>query len=120
MAKTPTVWATKSGLDSITTISTSLLLLEDGVSFLLLEDGVSFLVLEDAVVTPKESTAWSTPTKNATDWEAPDGYTSFSTANSGVARTTEASVARITEDGVARVLEDATPTVKAPTIWDNL
>jgi hypothetical protein len=59
-------------------------------------------------------------TKNATQWVAPDGSSTVTTANSGVARLLENGTARLEEDGTPRILEDAVITPKEATAWDNL
>ena len=115
--KTVTKWKTRSGYDTVTPDNSGFsLLLEDGFN-LLLEAGGE-LLLESSEVTPKIATAWTTPAKNRTSWEARDG---FSTLQSGTPddMMTEAGDARVTEAGDTRVFESVTMIKKKPTAWSE-
>lgn len=117
MAKLATKWQAKDGFSTVTPENAGFsLLLEDGFTLLLETDDE--LLLEDNVVTAKNASGWTDPSKQSTAWQAKDG---FSTIQPGVSETltTEADEERLTEAGDARVTEDVSLTKKNPTEWAN-
>lgn len=118
MVKTPTVWRTDNGFDTVTNGNAGFsLLLETG--FHLLTETAFKLLLEDDIVTPKAPASWALDTKTTSSWEAADGFSTV-TVGTGDARLTEQGDTRITEQADSRITELATYAVKSATQWVEL
>lgn len=115
--KQATVWKTQSGYDTVIDDNAGFsLLLETG--FNLLTETDFNLLLEDSVVTPKNSTEWSTASKVRSSWAMRDGYSTVQ-VGSGDMRFTESGDMRITEQDDSRTTELATFSEKPRTEWSE-
>lgn len=113
--KTPANWITRSGADSVSTISTSDLLMETGD--MLLQETSDLLYLEDNIVSTKEASSWSNPTKNAGAWRSQDGSSSSAPLSTSYLLINTTDFLLLNTAGDELLLGDSTMTPKEASRW---
>lgn len=116
MSKIAANWITRSGADSVSTISTSDLLMETS-DMLLQEDNSSMILLEDNVVSVKEASSWSNPTKNAGAWRSQDGSSSSAPLSTSYLLINTTDFLLLNTAGDELLLGDSTMTPKEASRW---